>query len=265
MWRLLLPALALLFAFGLDARLCRAATADDDSAEAKARRVEQIQRALKAAAPPVPNRRQISAGSGFFVATERVLTNRHVVEGCPAITTEGADGDTLVADVAAVDPDHDLALVRTMRPAPAVARFSIAPRYVKGDMIAVVGYPDQGLQRIVPFVTSGSMLGVDGRDPTHSRFAVSADVRHGDSGGPVLNVLGRVIGVINAKVDTVKVYQKTGKVVDDIGLGIANVAVLDFLRHSGVEVTQDEGDKPLDDRALLTELRPVMVRIACWK
>ena len=78
-----------------------AGTADTPKlSDAEQARIEYIQKALKGEASPVPGRRMIGSGTGFFVAPQRVLTAHHVIERCAALTVRGNDGKTVTAAVA---------------------------------------------------------------------------------------------------------------------------------------------------------------------
>lgn len=233
--------------------------------DAERARIEYIQKALKGEASPVPGRRMIGSGTGFFVAPHRVLTNHHVVERCTALTVRGNDGKTLTAELVADEKKRDLALISTEAVAVSIATFRPTTTTRTGEPVAAVGYPDQGLPRIEPFLTVGTMAGADRADGS-SRFVIRADVRPGNSGGPVLDERGQVVGVVNAKIDTVRVYQRTGQTIDNVGFAIATGPVLDFLRQSGVKPSQAEAPPVLgtgDD--LLAKARQFTVRVVCWQ
>ena len=233
--------------------------------DAERARIEYIQKALKGEASPFPGRRIIGNGTGFFVAPHRVLTNHHVVERCAALTLRGVDGKTVTADVAAYEKAHDLALINTEGEAAAIAAFRPTAATRTGEALATVGYPDQGLPRIEPFLTVGIMAAVDRADgPSH--FAIRADVRPGNSGGPVLDERGHVIGVMKAKIDPVRVYQRTGQTVDNVGFAIATGPVVEFLRRNGIKPSQADATPVVGTgEALLTKAKQFTVRVACWQ
>lgn len=233
--------------------------------DAERARIEYIQKALKGEPPPVPGRRLIGNGTGFFVAPGRVLTNHHVVERCSALTVRGIDGKTVTAEVAADEKARDLALLNTEAVAVAVASFRPTVTTHTGEAVATIGYPDQGLPRIEPFLTVGTMAAAD-RPDGPSRFLIRADVRPGNSGGPVLDERGQVVGVVNAKVDTVRVYQRTGQTIDNVGFAIATDPVLDFLKRSGVKPSQAAATTILGTgEDLLVKAKQFTVRVGCWQ
>jgi serine protease Do len=66
------------------------------------------------------------------------------------------------------------------------------------------------------------------------RFAIDADIRRGNSGGPVIDDRGYVVGVVSAKVNTPAMFQRTGQVMRDIGLIIRQDRALRFLERFNV-------------------------------
>lgn len=244
-------------------------TADQQpsASDAERARIDYIQRALKGEPSPVPGKRIVSAGTGFFVTPQRILTNRHVVDGCAGVTMRSTDGQNVVATVAAIDKTQDLALVTAAanHPGAAVATFRPTTGYLTGDIIGTIGFPDQGMPRIEPFLTKGLVLGPDRKDGKPSRFAVRADIRPGNSGGPVLDAQGLVIGIMNAKLDTVSVYKQTGKTIDNVGFAIANGPIFEFLGQHGVKPTMASAGLTAMEPDLLAKVKPFIVRLACWR
>lgn len=233
--------------------------------EAERARIEYVQKALKGEASPVPGRRMIGSGTGFFVAPQRVLTAHHVIERCAVLTIRGNDGKTVTAERVADEKKRDLALISIQALAVSIATFRPTDTTRTGEAVATVGYPTHGLPRIEPFLTVGTMAAAD-RPDGPSRFAIRADVRPGNSGGPVLDEYGQVVGVVTAKIDTVRVYQRTGQDIQKVGFAIATGPVLEFLRQSGIEPSRAEASPILGiGEELLGKARQFTVRVGCWQ
>jgi S1-C subfamily serine protease len=135
-------------------------------------------------------------GSGFLVNGSQIVTNRHVVEDSVAITAETSSGESLPTTAAMMSQDLDLGVVTLETPrSDALALASVEP--VLGDRILVLGYPGGGDftasgGRMIE-VVDGDLYGVEGQ------LAVSdAHVEPGNSGGPVINSNGQVVGVLSA-------------------------------------------------------------------
>ncbi len=141
-------------------------------------------------------------GSGWIAAPGLVVTNAHVVagEGDTTVTPAGSSS-SLDATAVHYDPENDLALLRVngLDEAP----LSLAPDVQSGTAGAVLGYPENG-----PFTIAPARVGVTGpvvtqdsygRGPvTRELTAVRGEVRSGNSGGPLVDGAGRVMGTIFA-------------------------------------------------------------------
>lgn len=149
-----------------------------------------------------PRARTLSGGSGVCVAPEGlVLTNHHVIHGASAVEIELADGTTHIADVLGSDPATDLAVLHIDRPALARAELGDSNRLRVGDFAIAVGSPF-GLARTV---TLGivSALGRSLASQAAGRriegvIQTDAPLNSGNSGGPLLDADGRVVGINTA-------------------------------------------------------------------
>jgi S1-C subfamily serine protease len=141
-------------------------------------------------------------GSGFVYATDRIMTNAHVVAGVGRPSVQVADGEPRQATVVLYDPDRDVAVLHV--PDLGVRPLSFAPRPVDtGDDAIVLGYPEDG-----PFFAGAARIRdrmdirgpdiYDDRTVTREVYSIYADVRSGNSGGPLIAPDGSVLGVIFA-------------------------------------------------------------------
>ena len=220
-------------------------------------------------APNTGNRRLSAVGTGFFISLEGViLTNHHVVAECGMVTVETDNGPAALSRIAAFDKEHDLALLETGLTPRDAATFRAGPDPLPGTRIAIVGFPDMGLPTIQPQVAAGDLLASappDAKDDEPGRLALRVDVRGGNSGGPVLDDRGQVIGVISAKLNTVKVYQATGQLIRDVGFAIANSTVLPFLDEHGTAYTLGNDHIPVGRRGGADNASAYIARLSCWQ
>lgn len=135
------------------------------------------------------------SGSGWVAGPDLVVTNAHVVAGQKDTTADG-----LAAQVVAFDTRNDIAVLRV----PNLDRRALAQTKARqGTPVAIVGYPENGPLTLVPGRVGGTatVLSDDayGRGPLTRRImSFRGRVRHGNSGGPLLNGDGRVVGTVFA-------------------------------------------------------------------
>jgi serine protease Do len=179
-----------------------------------------------------------ASGSGFVVSSRgHVLTNAHVVLTCDSIRV----GKHRSARLVGIDGRSDLALLLASElNRDGIAHFAAAP-VLLGEDVAVFGYPlrsilAEHLNMSTGIVSSLAGLGGDAR-----YIQISALVQPGHSGGPVVDLKGRVVGVATSVLDTAKIARQKG-VVQPVTFAIRHEWVLRFLREQGIEpkVTSSE-------------------------
>ncbi|HEX6403394.1 MAG TPA: MarP family serine protease [Pseudonocardiaceae bacterium] len=165
-------------------------------------------------------------GTAFVIAPQRVITNAHVVAGTDRVQVETADG-TLDATVVTYDPETDVAVLKVPGLRSPVLQLAAQPA-ISGLSGLVLGYPLDG-----PYTASAARV----RDRIHLRgpdiynastvvrnvYTVRAVVRSGNSGGPLLDGSGQVLGLVfGAAVDN----DETGFVLtdDEIADDVANAS-----------------------------------------
>ena len=142
----------------------------------------------------------IVTGSAFPVGKGYVVTNAHVVSGTTSHNIQKADGTSIHATVVFFDPERDVAVLYAPGFTATGVTFGSAQRGTQG---AVIGYPGGGVERIVPAVVDGTVQ-AQGRDiynenlVTRQIFVLQASVRPGNSGGPLVDTQGRVLGMVFA-------------------------------------------------------------------
>jgi S1-C subfamily serine protease len=143
-------------------------------------------------------------GSGFVFDTKgHVITNQHVVENAESISVRFWNGATYGAKVVGSDPSTDLAVIKVDAPARLLEPLTLgdSSQLEVGDGVVAIGSP-YGLEATV---TSGIVSALHRQMTSPNRFTINdsiqtdAAINHGNSGGPLLNSSGRVVGV-NAQI-----------------------------------------------------------------
>lgn len=160
-----------------------------------------VQQIVREASPGVVLVRQSGGlGSGFLIDPQgRILTNAHVVENAPDVTVTYADGVTQSAKVLASDPGIDVAVLDVSAPPPSAKPLPLGESrsLVVGDPVVAIGNP-LGLERTA---TTGIVSALKRQicspddSPIPNAIQTDAAINQGNSGGPLLDSRGRVIGI----------------------------------------------------------------------
>jgi len=177
--------------------------------------------------------RQGAAGSGFFVSRNDILTNHHVVKGAVEgdaqvriVIQDDRGGQTVAsANVVAYDADADLALLRTEAKAPYILRF-LPDRQIKMTMpIWVAGFPFGTQLGLSIKLVGGTVSSLhEDAEGGLAQVQLDASVNPGNSGGPVVDSTGRVVGISRATIDPAKGH--------GIGLAIPSGVAEKFYKES---------------------------------
>ena len=205
-----------------------------------------------------PTTPQSSAlGSGFVIdKAGHIVTNYHVVEGADEVTVSFSNRDTVKAEIVGSDPSTDLAVLRVGASASALTPLPLgnSDKVAVGDPVVAIGNPF-GLDRTV---TSGIVSAVQRLITAPNRFTIDhviqtdAAINHGNSGGPLLNGRGQVIGV-NSQIETGDVntgnvgvgFSVPSNTVKDVVAQILRTGRVDhaYLGISGQAVTREVAEK----------------------
>ncbi|MEO7538399.1 MAG: tetratricopeptide repeat protein, partial [Pyrinomonadaceae bacterium] len=135
----------------------------------------------------------LARGSGFFIAPDRIITNRHVIERATRVVIHLLDGKKFFArGVIALDGEGDLALLKVEIPANLAVPLPIVRAVPQeGESVVVVGNP-YGLEGSVSDGIVSAVREISGYGKI---IQITAPISPGSSGSPVVNMLGQVIGV----------------------------------------------------------------------
>jgi S1-C subfamily serine protease len=146
-----------------------------------------------------PGCQKVLEGTGFVAAPNRVMSNAHVVAGAETVTVE-VDGQTYDAKVVSYDPDADISILDVPDlPSPPL-RFAEAPAKTGTDAL-VLGYPGGGDFQATP-ARVRETIELKGPDIYKSKsvdrevYTIRGTVRQGNSGGPMIDRQGEVLGVV---------------------------------------------------------------------
>lgn len=204
-------------------------------------------------------------GSGIVVDAEgHVLTNSHVAGTCNELRVVDSNGASGEATVQARDAANDLALLDTHRRWRGWAGFRDSGTLQPGEPLVVTGFPLTGLVSPDMAVTTGSVTTVTGRGGDTRQFEFSAPVEPGNSGGPVLDYTGHVIGLTVSTLNSLAVAIATGGTVpQNVNFAIKSTSAREFLEANHVALTNSGSSRTLDATGVAELARGFTVRVEC--
>jgi len=198
-----------------------------------------------------------ATGSGFRVARDSFVTNSHVINGCSRLSVNGTP-----AQVRGNDARTDLAILNAnlAGPNPSIRshRFSV------GEQVAVAGYPLRGL--LSGFnMTTGTLSSMSGMGGDTRLIQMTAPVQPGNSGGPLLDSAGNLMGVVVSKLDVIKAAKITGDIAQNVNFAI-NINVLRaFLDANSVGYDIATSDKIIPATIIAEKAKNFTVLVECFK
>lgn len=215
---------------------------------------------------PVAEAYTYSIGTGFFVHSDGyVVTNHHVIQGCRDITVHGAVPDSK-ATLVAVHKHYDLALLKTVAlPMKRAALSSDKQPLIENDRVVIVGYPGQSWEVGAPETREARITSLTGPSGEVHWLAFTDSLQEGNSGGPLLDTAGNVVGVAVAKA---KVHRdipnmKEKRVVDTVDLAVSLPVLRMFLGEAGVTPQQADSGIYKAASSITEDARQYIVNVRC--
>lgn len=197
-----------------------------------------------------------SSGTGFVISTDgTIATNFHVVEDCSAVKGF-IDGRLHDSTVVATDEANDLALLRIASTRiPAISLAVGQPEL--GSAITILGYPLTGVLGTDLKATTGIISSLSGVRGERRNMQISAAVQPGNSGGPVLDDRGAIVGMVVAKL--------SGKfAAENVNFAIRGPLLRSFLEINGIEVVNSKQNRALSVSEIVKKAAPSTVLLYCF-
>lgn len=203
------------------------------------------------------------SGTGFVISNNgHVVTNHHVVEGCGEIQGNLSGEAPVKLRLVSSDETNDLALLQAPSAFKQVA--VIRDKAIRpGDSIVAIGYPYHGLLTSDFTVTTGIVSSLSGILNDTRYLQISAAVQPGNSGGPLLDTGGEVVGMVAAKLNALKFAKATGNIPENINFAIKTGALRDFLDNSVVPYQTAVARSELKTSDIARNARAFTLLISC--
>ena len=213
--------------------------------------------------PPAPAAGMVSTGTGFFVSADgSFVTAAHVVADCGNVQVKSDDGSTQEARVVARDATNDLALLKLDKGPAKFASLRIGIRL--GEGVAAFGFPHTDLLSTSGNFTLGNVTALTGMGDDVRYLQVSAPVQAGNSGGPLLDQSGNLVGVVTAKLNALKMAMNNGDLPQNVNFAVKSAILTTFLDANRVSyATGTIAPKLLEPADLADQARAMSGFVVC--
>ena len=204
-------------------------------------------------------------GSGFFITADGfLLSNCHVVNGASAIRIKTPDG-VYDAHLVDADPRHDLALLKVEGSFTPV-EFSPTASAVLGQTVFTVGFPLPDVQGLSPKVTKGIISSLRGIQDDNLKYQIDATIQPGNSGGPLAESSGALVGVIVSSLNERAVAEAYGALPQNVNYAIKNVYVKAFLQdHPEVRIKTSIPDPSISFERAVANVQAATVMVLIYQ
>jgi S1-C subfamily serine protease len=205
-----------------------------------------------------PQQPRISSGSGFYVSAKSLVTNHHVVSGCSAILVGGKQS----AAVSATDPADDLAVLSVPDGSIDAATLRVRPPPRTGESVVTFGFPLLDMLSSTGNATTGIVTSDAGLLNDSRHMQISTPIQHGNSGGPVLDLRGDVVGIVDS---TIKPSAVQGGVPQNVNFAIKTAVLALFLDANKVAYNAAPDDKELAVPDVVERAKKFTVPVICYE
>jgi S1-C subfamily serine protease len=190
------------------------------------------------------------------------VTNAHVVEDCSLVRVKTDDGSILDARIVAKDTTNDLALLKLPKTPGRVASLRVGARL--GEGIAAFGFPHADMLSTSGNFTLGNITALTGMGDDSRFMQVSAPVQSGNSGGPLLDQNGNLVGVVTAKLNALKVALKDGDLPQNVNFAVKSAILATFLDSNRVSFQAGSAtSKSLDPADIADQAKAISGFVVC--
>ncbi|MGB6290648.1 MAG: tetratricopeptide repeat-containing serine protease family protein, partial [Desulfobulbales bacterium] len=206
-----------------------------------------------------------SMGTGFVINTDaHIVTNHHVISDCKRIEIINSKINSS-AKVLFSDEINDLAIIKSNSPVNSYA-FLRGGRGIRvGEDITAVGYPLGTILGESVKVTTGNISALTGFDNDTTIMQITAPIQLGNSGGPVLDMSGNVVGIVSSKINELGVEKATGVLLQNINFAIKSQTLQIFLDAHQIDYKMKNADTKLETADIAEAAQEYTIRVTCYE
>lgn len=173
-----------------------------------------------------------SIGTAWPIASGYLVTNNHVVSDAESITLIDRTGKGFVAWPVLLDELHDIAFLEVADAQDLPPALPLAGTRTELDTrVFTIGFPAEGMSRLGPKRSLGRICGLKGTGEDDASYRTTVSVRHGNSGGPLMNLTGEVVGVVRSMLAYRDAQSEQTHVLENASCAVKVDAVKDLLEY----------------------------------
>ena len=207
--------------------------------------------------------RLIGTGTGFVINPDYVVTADHVLEGCNQVAIVHAHQKTVVQTVAR-DRSNDLGLLRLDKAFLHTAKLRGGSSIRLGERVSNYGYPLFGDISTSATITEGNINNLSGVGNDSTVMQFDAPTQPGNSGGPLLDSSGNVVGVV-IYILSKEYADATGHIAQNVNFAVKSTIVENFLQSHNVQFEEASPTEQLDLPDLAEKAETFTVLVECWQ
>jgi len=178
----------------------------------------------------MPNKKGAgSSGTGVFVSSEGlIVTAAHVVEGASKVEV-CLPGGNRTATVMEIDSKNDLAILRIGGSGYPAAPLIPSKNINLGQSVFTIGFPNTDIQGASPKFTKGEISSLNGMRDEPTQWQISVPVQSGNSGSPLFDESGNVVGIVVSKLNAIETAKTTGDLIQNVNYAVKNAYLFAML------------------------------------
>ena len=204
----------------------------------------------------------VGSGTGFFINRKgNIISNNHVIDKCQAVKLH-YKGDELPVKILSTDRTNDLSLMKSKVVPDDIFSIDTYDASLLED-IYVAGYPFGKRISSSVKVTKGVVSSLSGIGNNYSNMQIDAALQPGNSGGPIINNKGNVVGVAVMKLNYKAILKDYDTIPENTNFGIKSSTVQQFIRANNI-ASSSPNQREMSRKDLGLKIQKATVYLDCW-